>query len=492
MFGLWRSSAFHENAGRGAVAGQPERSLLVKAIHHVGDIKMPPKDKLTDAEIADISKWVEMGLPWPKSAEGVKPLSAEERAAEARKSLWSLQPVQRPAIPAVSKADWLRTPVDAFVLARLDAAKLTPSPEVDRRMLIRRASYDLLGLPPTPEEARAFVDDALPDAYEKLIDRMLASPRYGERWGRHWLDVARYGDTKGYAFMQERKYPFSYTYRDYVIRAFNQDLPYDRFIVEQLAADKLPLGDDKTPLAAMGFLTTGRKFNNHHDDIDDQIDVVSRGLLGMTVACARCHDHKYDAIPSEDYYSLFGVFDSSQQPAELPLIGAAQQSAEYQEYEKELGSKQKELTDFDAKVYATLVDKTRKQPADYLARALFEERDLQVFKALSFLSDNAKDLRRRLIERWREYLKQNARPEHAALGLWWELAALPADGFEEKAAGVSAKWKALPDGTSGGQCNPRGEGGVRCGCSQDQARHCPGLWQAARRRSRRVAQGRRE
>ncbi len=444
-----------DSGASGAVPGQSDKSLLVKAIQHVGDIKMPPEKKLTDLEIADLSKWVEMGLPWPKTAEVAKPQSLEQRVAESRKSLWSLQPVERPAIPTVSKPEWFHTPVDSFVLALLDAAKLSPSPEVDRRTLIRRASFDLLGLPPTPEEVRAFVDDASPDAYERLIDRMLSSPRYGERWGRHWLDVARYGDTKGYAFMQERKYPFSYTYRDYVIGAFNKDLPYDRFIVEQLAADRLPLGEDKAPLAAMGFLTTGRKFNNHHDDIDDQIDVVCRGLLGMTVACARCHDHKYDAIPSEDYYSLFGVFDSSQQPAELPLIGEAKQSAEYQAYEKELATKQQELTDFDAKVHATLTEKARKQPADYLARALFEERDLQVFKALSFLSDNAKDLRRRLIEKWREYLKQNARPENASLGLWSELAALPVEGFEEKAAGVFVKWKALPDGTAGGQCNPR-------------------------------------
>jgi mono/diheme cytochrome c family protein len=444
-----------DSGDRGAESGQPEKSLLVKAIQHSGDVKMPPEKKLTDGEIADISRWVEMGLPWPKSVAGTEPLSAAERVGEARRRLWSLQPVQRPAIPVVSKGEWLDTPVDAFILARLDAAKLSPSPEVDRRTLIRRASFDLLGLPPMPEDVRAFVEDASPDAYERLIDRLLASPRYGERWGRHWLDVARYGDTKGYAFMQERKYPFSYTYRDYVIGAFNKDLPYDRFIVEQLAADKLPLGADKTPLAAMGFLTTGRKFNNHHDDVDDQIDVVSRGLLGMTVACARCHDHKYDAIPTDDYYSLFGVFDSSQQPAELPLIGEPQQSVEYQAYEKELAAKQKELADFDAQVHATLLEKTRKQPADYLARALFDERELQVFQALSFLSDNAKDLRRRLIEKWRDYLKQNARQEHAALGLWWELAALPADGFEEKAVGVLAKWKALPDGVASGQGNPR-------------------------------------
>src|SRR5207253_833716 len=171
--------------------------------------------------------------------------------------------------------------------------------------LIRRATFDLLGLPPSPEEAAAFEADRSPDAFANVIDRLLASPHYGERWGRYWLDVARYADTKGYLFTQERRYPFAYTYRDYVIRAFNEDLPYDRFVLEQLAADRLPLGDDKRPLAAMGFVTVGRKYNNQNDDIDDQIDVVCRGLLGLTVGCARCHDHKYDAIPTEDYYSLY-------------------------------------------------------------------------------------------------------------------------------------------------------------------------------------------
>src|SRR6185436_14840431 len=173
----------------------------------------------------------------------------------------------------------------------------------------------------------------------------------------------------------------------------------------------------------------------------------------MTVACARCHDHKYDGIPTDDYYSLYGVFDSSQQPGELPLIGEARQSEEYGAYEKELAAKQKELTDFDAKAHAALVEKVRKHPADYLARALLEERDLS--RAVSFFSDNARDLRRRLIEKWREYIKQNAKPEHAALGLWADLAALPTSDFEKLAAEVIEKRKALPDGCAAGQTNPR-------------------------------------
>src|SRR5207249_6010148 len=195
---------------------------------------------------------------------------------------------------------------------------MLPSKPADRRTLLRRATFDLIGLPPTPEEVAAFETDCLPDAFGRVVDRLLASSSYGERWGRYWLDVARYADTKGYVFNEERRFPYSYTYRDYVIRAFNDDLPYDQFILEQLAADRLPLGEDKHSLAAMGFLILGRRFmNNIHDIIDDSIDVTTRGLMGLTVTCARCHDHKFDPIPTRDYYSLYGVFASSVEP-QLP------------------------------------------------------------------------------------------------------------------------------------------------------------------------------
>ena len=198
---------------------------------------------------------------------------------------------------------------------------MTPSPQADRRTLIRRATLDLLGIPPTAEEIEAFEADRSPDAFARLVDRLLASPLYGERWGRHWLDVARYADTKGYVFTEERKYPFAYTYRDYVIRAFNADLPFNRFVLQQIAADQLDLGADPGPLAAMGFLTVGRRFlNDRNEIIDDRIDLVGRGLLGLTIGCARCHDHKFDPIPTEDYYSLYGVFASSVEPDELPRL----------------------------------------------------------------------------------------------------------------------------------------------------------------------------
>jgi hypothetical protein len=330
------------------VPGEPDKSALIRAVRYGGEIKMPPKAQLPAEAVEVLTTWVKMGAPWPEDTEGGTGATSRT-VAEARQRHWSFRPVLHPTPTKVKDEQWARTPVDAFVLARLEDKGLHLSPPADRRTLIRRATFDLLGLPPTPEEVAAFEADSSPDAYEKLIDRLLASPHYGERWGRHWLDVARYADTKGYVFTDERRFPYSYTYRDYVIRAFNEDLPYDRFILEQLAADMLVAGgadadatppDEKRSLAAMGFLTLGRRFlNNAHDIIDDRIDVTMRGLQGLTVSCARCHDHKFDPIPQKDYYSLYGVFASSVEPKELPLIGEVEQTPEGVAFEKELAKR---------------------------------------------------------------------------------------------------------------------------------------------------------
>jgi cytochrome c553 len=329
------------------VIGDPGKSSLIRAVHHDGDIKMPPKKKLTDAAIADLSAWVKMGAPWPENA---KAGTGRGTVAEVRASHWSFHPVQRPTPPAVKDRTWAVNPVDLFVLAKLEAKGVRPSPDADRRTLIRRLSFDLTGLPPTPEEVAAFEADTAPDAYDRLVDRLLASPAYGERWARHWLDVARYADTKGYVFTEERRYPFAYTYRDYVVRSFNTDLPYNQFILQQLAADRLDLGADKRPLAAMGYLTLGRRFlNNNHDIIDDRIDVTMRGLQGLTVACARCHDHKFDPIPQADYYSLYGVFASSREPKDLPVIASPEPSPEFKDFEQKLAKLQKDVEDFRKK-----------------------------------------------------------------------------------------------------------------------------------------------
>jgi mono/diheme cytochrome c family protein len=338
------------------VPGDPDKSPLIRAVRHDGETKMPPKAKLPAPAIDALTAWVKMGAPWPETA-----AAKTSSVAEARARHWSFQPVRRPPLPAVRRPDWTKTALDSFVLARLEEQGLQPAPAADRRTLIRRASLDLTGLPPAPDEVEAFVNDPAPDAWEKVIDRLLASPRYGERWGRHWLDVARYADTKGYVFEEERRYPFAYTYRDYVIRAFNEDLPYDRFVVEQVAADKLPPGDDKGPLAAMGFLTLGRRFlNSAPDIIDDRIDVVMRGLQGMTVGCARCHDHKFDPIPMRDYYSLYGVFASSLEPKDLPVLATPEPTPAYLAYEKELTALKQAVTDFEEKNKDELQKRNRK------------------------------------------------------------------------------------------------------------------------------------
>jgi hypothetical protein len=341
------------------VPGEANKSALIRVIRYDGEVQMPPKGKLPDKVIADLTEWVKLGAPWPD--EVAKTDGQTKTVAEVRHSHWSFQPVRKPALPAVKNAGQVKTPIDAFVLARLEVKGVTPAPAADRRTLIRRVTLDLHGLPPTPEEVAAFESDRLPDAYARLVERLLASPSYGERWGRHWLDVARYADSKGYVFQEERRYPFAYTYRDYVIRAFNEDLPYDRFVVEQLAADRLPLSEDKRPLAALGFLTLGRRFlNNQADIIDDRIDVTMRGMQGLTAGCARCHDHKFDPIPQRDYYSLYGVFASSVEPKDLPLIGQAEPSPELTAFEAELTKRKAAVEKYREEHKDELAKKNRK------------------------------------------------------------------------------------------------------------------------------------
>jgi len=230
--------------------------------------------------------------------------------------------VQKVAVPQVRHANLVESPIDAFILEKLESLDLEPSAPADKRTLLRRATYDLTGLPPTPGEVAEFLADDSPDAFATVVERLLASPHYGERWGRHWLDVARYANTRGDTGTDDNANPFAFTYRDYVVRALNNDLPYDQFLVEQIAADQLGQGENAPALAALGFITVGRHFRgNVRDTIDDRIDVVTRGTMGLSVSCARCHDHKYDPIPTKDYYSLYGVLASSREPDPLPIIG---------------------------------------------------------------------------------------------------------------------------------------------------------------------------
>jgi hypothetical protein len=315
------------NSGPAVVPGDAKGSLLVDAVNYGETVKMPPKSKLPEPEITALKRWVEMGAPWgrdvqPTSRPRASSLDFQDEMRE-RARFWSIQPLRDPAPPAAADPrGWARNPIDRFILVGLAKKGLQPAPEAPRRTLIRRLSYDLTGLPPSAEEIASFLADRSPDAYERLVERLLASPRYGERWARHWLDLVRYAESAGHEF--DYDIPNAYRYRDYVIRALNADLPYDRFLVEHLAGDLLecprrhPSERYNESIIATGFFYLGEGVHSPVDvreeevrRIDNQIDVMSKAFLGLTVACARCHDHKFDPIASRDYYALAGFLRSS-------------------------------------------------------------------------------------------------------------------------------------------------------------------------------------
>lgn len=339
------------DTGAAIVPGDPEKSLLIKAVRYTDpDLQMPPKGKqLPENAVSDLVTWVKMGAPDPRAA-----TLAQKSWSDSGKPHWAWQPLTKPAVPDVKEPGWPKTPVDNFVLAKLEEKGLKPNPPADKRTLIRRATFDLIGLPPTAEEVDAFLEDQSPDAFAKVVDRLLASPHYGERWGRHWLDVARYSDTKGQIPRQREdpNYPFAWTYRDYVIRSFNDDKPFNLFVIEQLAADKLPATiRNPTNLCALGFLTVGDRFMEMQNDIiNDRIDVVTKGFLGLTVSCARCHDHKFDPIPTKDYYSLFGVFSSCVEPKFEPVIAKNLGGPDYSDYYKQRMELEQERDTLQAKL----------------------------------------------------------------------------------------------------------------------------------------------
>jgi hypothetical protein len=340
----------------------PEESLLLKALRHEkGDLKMP-KDapKLSDEAIAIFETWIRQGAADPRTP--------PENAVDPRDH-WAFQPVAEPAVPAMDPEDSAAmNEIDAFIHRAHQDRGLSFAPEASRRILARRLAFDLTGLPPDPEVVRRFEQDESPRAYEDLVEKYLADPGFGERWARHWLDVARYADTRGYVFQSERRFPYSYTYRDYVIAAFNHDKPYDLFVMEQLAADRMvEETGDRSSLAALGYLTLGRRFlNNNHDIIDDRIDVTTRGLMGLTVVCARCHDHKYDPIPTADYYSLYGVFDSSTEPSEYPLLDFNANDPKYLDFKQELEKREQESSEFRTSNQREAIALARRQSSEYL------------------------------------------------------------------------------------------------------------------------------
>ena len=425
------------DSGPSLVAGDAEKSKIIEGVRWTNqDFQMPPKKKLSAAEIADLEAWVAMGAPDPREPKAVTGKGKHGiDIAEGRK-FWSFRPISDPAVPKVKNAAWVKTPVDAFVLAKLDEAGFQPSPAADKRTLIRRATFDLIGLPPTPEEVDAFVSDDSPNAFEKVVERLLRSPAYGERWARHWLDVARYADSNG---MDENvAYGHAWRYRDYVVNAFNNDKPFDRFAIEQLAGDLLPYATEHERienLTATGFLALGAKVlaepdvrKMQMDVIDEEIDTLGKAFMGMTFGCVRCHDHKFDPIPQEDYYSLAAIFRSTKSLGDDTTgaikywyehsLATPEQLAAKKEFEKKVAAQRKKVTDYIAKARADLKEELHSHAAEYLAAASLLSADADYAEVKKVAA--TKQLRSRYLLTCQQYLSRNV--EHPFFAKWQALA----------------------------------------------------------------------
>ncbi len=410
-------------------AAEPEKSLLLRVTSYDERLKMPPTGRLPAQAVADFAAWIGMGAPWPGfqgEAQGLSLREPTKTFTEAERSFWAFQPLASPRPPAVKEKDWAQSPVDQFILARLEARGLQPAPPASKLTLMRRATFDLTGLPPTEREIRDFVADESPDAFAKVVDRLLASPRYGERWGRKWLDVARYADSTGND--EDHRYPYAWRYRDYVIEAFNNDLPYDQFLREQIAGDLLPAGEggrvNRRGIVATGFLALGAKAIAQQDkkkmlyDVyDEQVDVVSKAVLGQTLACARCHDHKFDPFLTKDYYSLISVFASTRsfQDSEahvskllfVPLVHKTEYES-YREYQQKISNNKMAIED----VLEQEKERYNQQLVPHLASYMLAAREVYAEGAKTTQAAMARGLKAEILEKWVKYLDalDKARP----------------------------------------------------------------------------------
>ncbi len=420
-------------SGAAIIVGKPQESLLIQAVERHGDLKMPPQSPLSPVEIDALRDWVRNGAVWPSHSNRLAPTSGTPT------NHWAFQPpIVR--IPPDHVAG--HHPIDAFWLEKLAVAGLQASPVADRATLIRRVTMDLIGLRPTEEEVQAFVNDPDPLAYEKRVDRLLNSPAFGEHWARAWLDLTRYSTTKGYVYAREqRQWIHASHYRDWVIRAFNQDMPYDRFLVLQIAAD-LAAPDEPEAQAAMGFLTLGRRFLGiARDIIDDRIDVLTRTTMGLTVACARCHDHKYDPISTRDYYALYGVFLNSHE-AQVALV-APDEQAMYPKH-TELLAKIAEAEQVLNKRRAETEQRIRLRLKDYL----LAQWELSKYPFEGFDQIISKDdLLPLIVRRWETYLAQSKERCDPLFIPWHRFRELSESDFVSQASTVVEQLQKLPEGT---------------------------------------------
>ncbi len=429
------------DSGPALEPGAPEKSLLVHAVRYADkDLAMPPKKKLSDEEIALLVEWVKMGAPAPRTGAAAKKAFSGMSLEEAR-SYWAFQPLRKAPPSAESNA------LDRLVRERLAREGLPPNPPAEPRQLVRRLYFDLIGLPPSFEEVEKFAAAPSREEFATMVDRLLARREHGQRWGRHWLDVARYSDTTEKSTDGERRLPFAHTYRDYVIDSFNTDKPFNRFILEQVAADRLP-AESQPDLRALGFLTVGRRFEGNIEApqliIDDRIDVIGRGLLGLTLACARCHDHKFDAIPTADYYSLYGILASSREPMDLPEVSGAGASEAMQKYRAE---RARIFADYEKHIDAC-VEKAkrllRELAPEYLRYAVENTSNHRTVEGFIPLDTPRGLLVRGGAPRWLALIAESLRRGQNFFGLWLQLIELPRDGFAAKAQELLAAAAAHP------------------------------------------------
>lgn len=370
------------DSGSAIVVGDPDASLLIEAVRYQNpDLQMPPKNALSAAEIASLERWVAMGAPDPREdavvSGGPRPTGM---SIEDGRKFWSFRPVADPPLPEVDEENWVRSPVDAFVLSKLESMGLSPAPPADKRTLLRRVTFDLTGLPPTPAETEAFLADQEDGAFNRVVERLLSSPHYGVRWGRHWLDVARYADSNG--LDENLAYGQAWRYRDYVVNAFNNDKPFDRFLVEQVAGDLLPHADAETKTAT-GFLVLGAKVLAEPDmeklvmdTIDEQLDATGKAFMAMTIGCVRCHDHKFDPLKQTDYYALAAIFKSTRTFAES-RTGVIKH---WHEYSFATAEELESLKEVDARIA-----KLKSAASSFRSRAMTKLRDEARAKAVEYL-----------------------------------------------------------------------------------------------------------
>ena len=447
-----------EGFARGGQSG-PAVSKLLKVTSYDESLKMPPSGKLKDEELADLRTWVQAGASWPGAVltteAAPRPKNSRE-FTEAEKKFWAFQPLRKPAVPATKDSTWVKTPVDSFILAKLEEKGLSPAKPADKLTLLRRVTFDLTGLPPAEEEIKSFLADHSPKAYEKAVDRLLASSRYGEQWGRHWLDVARYADSTGND--EDHRYPYAWRYRDYVIEAFNKDLPYDQFVREQIAGDLLPPehpGElNRRGIIATGFLALGAKAlaqkdrtKMFYDVYDEQVDVVSRAFMGVTLACARCHDHKFDPLLTKDYYSMIAIFantrDFASKGSKLlfrPLV-PKEDYERYTKHQETVTRKTLEIED----VTDEQLDKYTASLIPHLAEYMLAAR--RVYAGNADASVVAKDtsLREDVLKQWVKYLQPNDKASaDASLDQWHnappEKAADVAKAYQQRYETRNAEW----------------------------------------------------